>query len=107
MIAYQFPASCVHRPRRNICTKLSRNDNWIAPFSRIVGDQSGPQENAVVSRFMTYTALGDPEDVRNSLAKFQKETAADEIILTAQIFDHAARLRAFEIAAEAAKSLDG
>ncbi len=28
------------------------------------------------------------------------QTGADELMLTAQIFDHAARLRSFEIAAE-------
>jgi len=83
------------------------NPVQLPPPVKGFGDQLGPQENAVVSRFMTYTALGDPEDVRTSLINFKIETAADEIILTAQIFDHAARLRAFEIAAEAAKSLDG
>ena len=64
-------------------------------------DQLGPQETAAISRFMTYTALGDANDVSERLQEFKAETQADEIILTAQIFDHQARLRAFEIAAEA------
>lgn len=81
------------------------NPIQLPPPSRGFGDHLGPQERAVVSRFMTYTALGDPEDVRETLLKFKEETAADEIILTAQIYDHAARLRAFEIAADAAASL--
>jgi hypothetical protein len=33
-----------------------------------------------------------------------EETAADEIIATAQIYDHAARLRSFEIAADVLKT---
>jgi len=33
-----------------------------------------------------------------------QRTAADEIIATAQIYDHAARLRSFEIAAEVLKT---
>ena len=32
-------------------------------------------------------------------------TGADEIIFTGQIFDHQARLRSFEIAAQAAQAL--
>ena len=32
---------------------------------------------------------------------------ADELIVAAQIFDHAARLRSFEIAAEAREALSG
>jgi luciferase family oxidoreductase group 1 len=77
----------------------------LPPPVRGFGDHLGPQERAVISRFMTYTALGDPEDVREKLLKFRDETAADEIMLTAQIYDHSARLRAFEIAADAAASL--
>ncbi|MBN9022802.1 MAG: MsnO8 family LLM class oxidoreductase, partial [Rhizobiales bacterium] len=38
------------------------------------------------------------------IADFQKRTGADELMLTGQIFDHAARLRSFEIAAEAART---
>jgi hypothetical protein len=34
------------------------------------------------------------------LAAFIAETGVDEIMITAQIFDHAARLRSFEIAAD-------
>ena len=33
------------------------------------------------------------------------ETAADELILAGQIYDHAARLRSFEIVAEAGSAL--
>jgi len=34
-----------------------------------------------------------------------QETGADEIIATAQIFDHAARLRSFEILSEVGRDL--
>jgi hypothetical protein len=39
------------------------------------------------------------------LQEFRNETAADEIIATAQIYDHAARLRSFEIAANVFQEL--
>lgn len=68
-------------------------------------ERLGPQEMAAISRFMTYTALGDANDVSERLQEFKAETNADEIILTAQIFDHQARLRAFEIAAQAMTTL--
>ena len=37
------------------------------------------------------------------IAAFAARTGADELILTGQIYDHAARLRSFEIAAAAAR----
>ncbi|MGA0604562.1 LLM class flavin-dependent oxidoreductase [Phenylobacterium sp. VNQ135] len=49
--------------------------------------------------------VGGPETVRNGLRTFVETYRPDEVIVTAQIYDHQARLRSFEITAEAAKSL--
>ena len=46
------------------------------------------------------SAVGSPETVREALANLLAVTQADELIATAQIYDHAARLRSFEILAE-------
>lgn len=77
----------------------------LPPPVKGFADGLSPQEHAAISRFMTCIALGDRTDVRDSLLKFKKETAADEIILSAQIYDHKARLRALEIAADAMEAL--
>ena len=50
------------------------------------------------------TVVGTPETVGKGIADFQKRTGADELMLTGQIFDHKARLRSFEIAAEAVRT---
>ena len=42
---------------------------------------------------------------RADLHNFIEETGADELMITSQIFDHTARRRSFEIAAEALSSL--
>ncbi|WP_373086247.1 LLM class flavin-dependent oxidoreductase [Sneathiella sp.] len=83
----------------------SGNPIQLPPPIKGFGDSLGFQEKAVLSRFMTYTALGDAKDVKDRLLAFKAETDADEIILTAQIFDHPARLHAYEIAAEAMGAL--
>ncbi|HEX7174219.1 MAG TPA: MsnO8 family LLM class oxidoreductase, partial [Pyrinomonadaceae bacterium] len=56
-------------------------------------------EMAGVEHALRYSAVGSPETVRRWLESFIQETRADEIMLTAQIFDHTARLRSIEIAA--------
>jgi alkanesulfonate monooxygenase SsuD/methylene tetrahydromethanopterin reductase-like flavin-dependent oxidoreductase (luciferase family) len=43
--------------------------------------------------------VGSPETVRQGLEQFIRETGADELMVTSQIFDHEARLRSFEITA--------
>jgi luciferase family oxidoreductase group 1 len=46
------------------------------------------------------TVVGTPETVPAGIAAFAARTGADELMLTGQIFDHRARLRSFEIAAD-------
>ena len=49
--------------------------------------------------------VGDPQTVRRDLEAFVARHQPDEIMVTAQIFDHAARVRSFEIAAHARDEL--
>lgn len=67
-------------------------------------DTLGPQERAMLAGVLSATAIGSPETVRRELQAFVARTEADELMVTAQVFDHAARLRSFEIAAEAARA---
>jgi hypothetical protein len=65
--------------------------------------KAGGTRTSCISIFTAYCtkAVGTPEMVRADLHNFIKETGADELMITCQIFEHAARLRSFEIAAEA------
>ena len=57
------------------------------------------EEWAAIEHRTRYVAVGSPDIIRSRLKEFLSETNADEIIATAQIYDHKARLRSFEIAA--------
>ncbi|MES2706212.1 MAG: LLM class flavin-dependent oxidoreductase [Verrucomicrobiota bacterium] len=57
-------------------------------------------EAAYVSRMTEYSVVGGPDKLRSGLETILMETGADEIIATAQIYEHSARLRSFEIAAQ-------
>jgi alkanesulfonate monooxygenase SsuD/methylene tetrahydromethanopterin reductase-like flavin-dependent oxidoreductase (luciferase family) len=61
----------------------------------------GPQERDLLDQVLSCASIGTPEMVRADLHSFIKQTGADELMITSQIFEHAARLRSFEIAAEA------
>ena len=49
--------------------------------------------------------VGEPETVAAGMAGFIDRYRPDELIVTAQVFDHAARLKSFAIAMDAAKAL--
>ena len=64
-----------------------------------------PMEAAGLAHSLRYAIVGSPEMVERGLAAFIREHEADEIMVTAQMFDHAARLRSFAIVAEVRDAL--
>ncbi len=58
-----------------------------------------------IRRSLACSVVGDPDAVRAGMQRFVDDLRPDELMLTGQIFDHAARLRSFEIAADAARAL--
>ncbi len=59
-----------------------------------------PSEQAHIERLTRYSVVGSASTLRQGLEELLAETQADEVIATAQMFDHAARLHSFEIAAQ-------
>jgi alkanesulfonate monooxygenase SsuD/methylene tetrahydromethanopterin reductase-like flavin-dependent oxidoreductase (luciferase family) len=53
----------------------------------------------LIDQTFSYAVKGSPATVRRRLEEIVAETRADELMIAGQIFDHAARLRSFEIAA--------
>ena len=53
-----------------------------------------------VDQALRITAVGSPESVERQLSQMIERYQPDELILTGQIHDHAARLKSFEIAAK-------
>ncbi len=52
---------------------------------------------AILDSVLACAFVGSPETVRHGLDAFIDRHRPDELMVTAQIFDHAARLRSFEI----------
>jgi alkanesulfonate monooxygenase SsuD/methylene tetrahydromethanopterin reductase-like flavin-dependent oxidoreductase (luciferase family) len=48
--------------------------------------------------------VGSPERVRQELDAFVARTGADELIVVAHVYDHAARLASYEIAMDASRA---
>ncbi len=59
-----------------------------------------PLEQASLDEILSCGAIGSKETVERQLRAFIAKTAADELIVTAMIYDHAARLTSYEITAE-------
>jgi luciferase family oxidoreductase group 1 len=59
-------------------------------------------ERNAVERTLRHAIVGSPETVRRRLDAFIAQTRADEVIVTSHIYDHAARLRSYEIVSEVA-----
>lgn len=62
----------------------------------------GPQEHALLASMRQSYAIGSPATVLAEMQAFIERTGADELMIAGQIFEHAARLRSYEITAEVA-----
>ena len=60
-----------------------------------------PAHHGLLRQILGRSVVGSPETVKAGLEASIARTGADEVMITGQIFDHAARLRSFEITAEA------
>ena len=70
-----------------------------APLEGYMGS-IGAQERALLSQILSCAAIGSRDKIKRELQAFIAQTGADELMITSQIFDHAARLRSYEITAE-------
>jgi luciferase family oxidoreductase group 1 len=60
-----------------------------------------PLEKAQATRMLACSFVGSPATVREGLDELLARTGADEVIVAAAIYDHGARLRSYELLAEA------
>jgi luciferase family oxidoreductase group 1 len=62
--------------------------------------QLDPYARAILADSQACAIVGAPDTVRRGLEDFIAQTGADELMVTANIFDHAKRKRSFEIVAQ-------
>jgi luciferase family oxidoreductase group 1 len=60
-----------------------------------------PESRAILRSVLSVSAIGTPEQAREQVEAFVARTGADELMVTAQIHDHQARLRSYELLMEA------
>jgi len=64
-----------------------------------------PHEITMAEQVLRESAVGTRENVKAFIERFLERTQVDELIVTCHSYDHAARLKSFEIAAEVLQEL--
>jgi len=64
----------------------------------------GPQERGMLDQVLSCAAIGAPATVQRRLEEFVARTGADELMITSQIYEHAARLHSYELTAAIQRS---
>jgi len=77
----------------------------LPPPERGYARRLGPLERGILEQTLSSAIVGDQDTVRRGLDDFTDRTGTNELMVTSQIFDHAARLRSFEIVAQTRHSL--
>ena len=102
-----------------IAAETDEEARWLATtpqqaFLKLIRNEPGPlappvekldwnpfEEAAVASRFRA-AVVGSAETLRRGLNLFLEETQVDELMIATTVYDHAARLRSYEMVAEIA-----
>jgi luciferase family oxidoreductase group 1 len=114
MVGAQLYAADTDEEARRLFT--SPQQQWVNRFRGTVGPLPPPidsmdgrwneGEAGQIAHMLRYAFVGSPETVRSRIEDFLAQTRADELILASQIYDHDARLRAYEIAAAIRVAVD-
>ena len=83
---------------------LNLRRNRPTPLPPPVDDMDrrlAPFERAMLDDVLACTFVGTADSVRDQLGAFVARTGADELMIASQIFDHDARLRSYELTADA------
>jgi luciferase family oxidoreductase group 1 len=107
MLGVNVFAADTHAEARRLMTSLqqqfvSLRRGTPGPLPPAVDNMDGhwsPIERAGVEQALAYSVIGAPDAVERGLEAIIEQTDADELMLTAQIYDHTARLRSFRITA--------
>jgi luciferase family oxidoreductase group 1 len=73
------------------------NPGPLLPPVNNFNDQISDYERTLLDSRVGSSIVGSPQTVKTKLEQFLEETQANEMIINAQIFDHHARLKSYEI----------
>jgi luciferase family oxidoreductase group 1 len=62
------------------------------------------EARASLRQILSAAAIGSPETARRQLRDFIERTQPDELMVTAQVFDHQARLKSYELLMQAVQA---
>jgi len=83
--------------QQQVLSLMRGRPGQLQPPVENIDDLCTDYEKAALEDRNRSAIVGSRETVRRGLQKFLDETQADEIIITSQIFAHAARLRSYEM----------
>ena len=96
-------ARWLHEPAKLAFLRLrSGRPSTLPSPEEAAGYEYSPDERRFVDDWTASHIVGSQETVRKELLGLQERTAADELILTTNLYDHADRLRSYELVAEVA-----
>ncbi|MGE5272904.1 MAG: LLM class flavin-dependent oxidoreductase [Verrucomicrobiota bacterium] len=96
----------IHEPAKLAFLRLrSGRPSTLPSPEEAAGYEYSPDERRFVDDWTASHIVGSPETVRKQLLGLQERTAADELILTTNVYNHAERLRSYELVAVAAATV--
>ena len=88
-------------PQQNFTRMVRGTRGQLPPPVDDIEDFWSPMEKSQASSMLACSFHGSPETIKAKLAPLIEETGTDELMVAAAVWDHKARVRSFELLAEA------
>jgi luciferase family oxidoreductase group 1 len=76
----------------------------LPPPKKGYTDELPLEARATLRQILSASAIGSPETARRQVSEFIERTKPDELMVTAQVFDHQARLKSYELLMQAVQA---
>jgi luciferase family oxidoreductase group 1 len=87
--------------QQSFANRLRGNPSQTPPPVDDIDAHVTPEELAASAGRLTHSIVGSPDTVRAGIERFNELTGADELMVVSNIYDHDARVRSYEILADA------
>jgi len=108
LIAAETDAQAEHlatSPKLRFCSLIRGHGVFTPPPVDSMDGLWSADEQRLVESKMAIAFIGGSDTVKRKATEFVRATGVNEVIFTSDIYDHAARLRSFEIGAEAIREV--
>ena len=85
---------------------MTNNLDYVQPPEEPSPEIRELMQHPAFQRMLQYAFIGSPETIKNKTKQFLEDTGANELMVVSHVYDHAARIRSYELFSEIMQEIE-